>query len=212
MPQGRGTRCSPRPSRMEEATTGVSELDELLARCRDGDALAWEALVRATQGRVYGLALHYLRSAEEARDLAQEVYVKLWRKLDRHDGGPFLGWLLTLTRNACIDRIRMREARPPAEDVVIEAGTPLRDERDDPEQAHQRSDRQHRVRRALAGLGGTSREVLMLKEIQGLDLQEIADQLGVPVGTVKSRAHRARQELARRLLELDPTFGVEARP
>lgn len=191
----------------------MNELDGLAERARGGDDLAWEDLVRRTQARVHGLALHYLRSAEEARDLAQDVYVKLYRKFDRFEGGAFLPWLLKMTRNACIDRIRARDARPPAEDVVVDAATPLADEPGaDGEATLERNERRRLVRRAIAGMGDLNREILTLQALQGWDLQQIADELGVPLGTVKSRAHRARRELAQRVLELDPSFGAEAAP
>ena len=89
----------------------------LVERCRRGDALAWEQLVRHCQGRVYGLAWHYLRNAEDARDVAQEAFIRVYRQLDAFEEGRFLAWLLRITRNLSIDQLRRRKVRPPAEDV-----------------------------------------------------------------------------------------------
>jgi RNA polymerase sigma-70 factor (ECF subfamily) len=106
----------------------------------------------------------------------------------------------------------MRGARPPAEDVVIDADTGLAAAGDDPERAHERSARQRLVQRALARLARRNREILVLQELEGLELRAVAERLGIPLGTAKSRAHRARHELARLVLELDPSLGSQARP
>ena len=96
------------------------DLDQLAARCREGDDLAWEALVRETQGRVFAIAVHYMRDREEARDAAQEAYVKVYRGLDSLDpDAPFLPWLLRLTRNCCIDRLRRLKVRTPEHEVPV---------------------------------------------------------------------------------------------
>ena len=177
---------------------------ELLARCRRGDQLAWEALVRRNQARVYGLALHYVRDAEEARDLAQEVFVRIYTKLGSlPDDGIFLPWLLRLTRNICIDHLRRRKVRPvPAARRVEEPGPDPVDPGPTPEQAWVAGDRRRLVHRALQRLSDVNREIIMLKEIQGLKLEEIAALLDLPLGTVKSRSNRARVELARAVIAL----------
>ena len=97
-----------------------SETAELVDRCRQGDDLAWERLVRTFQGRVYALAYHYVRDADAARDLAQEIFVRVYQKIDTFSGQAFLPWLLRLARNLCIDRLRRIKARPPAHDVPVE--------------------------------------------------------------------------------------------
>ena len=182
------------------------ELEPLVQRCRQGDALAWESLVRRTQRRVYAMALHYLRSPEEARDLAQDVFVKVYGKLDRFQGGDFMPWLLRLTRNACIDHVRRRKARPPVEDWVVDGASPLADERQDPAADQERSDRVRLVHRAMDRLSAINREVVFMHDIEGLELAQIAEVLGVPVGTVKSRSNRARIELAKAILAIDPAY------
>ena len=190
---------------MDEAT--------LVERCRGGDDLAWEALVRRCQGHVYGLAYHYLGNVEDARDVAQEAFVRVYRQLASFEGNHFRAWLLRITRNLCIDHLRRRRTRPPAEDLRADAEDDAapRDTAPSPEQAWLTGARRRMVHEALRRLDGAHREVILLKDIQGLKLDEIAGMLGLPLGTVKSRAHRARLELARQVIAIDPSYGEATR-
>jgi RNA polymerase sigma-70 factor (ECF subfamily) len=187
------------------------ELPDLLRRCREGDALAWEALVRQFQGRVYGLAFFYLGEAEEARDLAQDVFVRLYRNLDRcTDDDTFVPWLIQITRNAAVDRLRRLMARPHRRGISLEAARDLVAATPGPHEEMLRRRRRDLVRRALGRLSVLSREIILLREIQGLSLETIASLVKAPVGTVKSRSHRARGELARVLaamLKDEPGVG-----
>ncbi len=183
------------------------EVAELLDRCRAGDRLAWEALIRLFQGRVFGLALQYAPDPEEARDLAQEAFVRVWRRLDTFRGHEtFASWLLMLTRNLCLDHRRRAASRPPLHDVAVEEARELAGSGDAPDEQLALSRRRRLVRRAIARLTDLNREVLILQEIHGLDVGEIASVLRVPPGTVKSRAFRARLELARTVVALDPSY------
>ena len=167
---------------------------------RRGDPLAWEAFVRQHQGRVFGLAYHYTAHAEDARDLTQEVFVRIYQNLDRiPEAEGLVGWLVRLTRNACIDFLRRRKARPPAWDLPVEEVFALACAEPGPEAAHLAAARRRGVHQALRELTDLNREMILLKEIQGLTLEEIARLLGVPLGTVKSRSNRARLELADKL-------------
>ncbi len=185
----------------------MTDVAAIVERCRQGDALAWEALVREYQGRVFAVALHYLRSSEDARDLAQEVFIKVYRSLDTFTGEGFLAWLLRLARNACIDRLRRLKARPPASDVPVEDSTSLADPGPSPEDTWWSDTRRQLVHRAMNRMSEQNREIIQLKEIQGLKIDEIAAMLALPIGTVKSRSSRARLELARRVVDLDPSYG-----
>ena len=181
----------------------------LVERCRQGDDLAWEALVRRWQGRVYGLAWHYLGNAEDARDAAQEAFVRVYRQLGSFDGDRFQAWLLRITRNLCLDQLRRRKTRPPLEELraADEDDAAPTDVAPSPEQAWLSGARRRVVHEALRRLDGPNREVILLKDIQGLKLGEIAGMLGLPIGTVKSRAHRARLELARHVIAIDPSYA-----
>ena len=199
--------------KVQSERTGASldpvEASALIERCRAGDELAWEALVRRYQGRVYSVTLHYLRHAEEARDAAQEVFLRVYERLDTfHGDAGFLPWLLRLARNASIDRLRRRAARPPADDLVVEDGVELAASGPDAEEQVGLRARRRLVWRAVVGMTEQHREVILLHEIQGLKLEQIAEMLGLPLGTVKSRSNRARIELATRVRELDPAYGA----
>lgn len=186
----------------------MSESAELVKRCRAGDALAWEELVRQYQGRIYSLALHYLRDADEARDVAQETFIQIYRKLDAFRGDELTPWLMRVGRNQCIDRLRRIKARPPAQDIELDDGIELPDDDRGPLAEVESGQKQKLIHRAMGKLSEAYREMILLKEIQGLPLQEIAEMLDLPLGTVKSRSARARVELAKSVVKLDPGYGV----
>lgn len=177
---------------------------QLLQRCQAGDELAWEVLVRTHQGRVCAIAWHYLGDQDEALDLAQDVFVRVYRGLDAcTEPDRFEHWLTRMVRNACIDQLRRRKARPPRQDVPAEDMTSLSAGTPDPEQQWLSTSRQKLVHRALQRLSDINREIIVLKDIQGLPLEEIAGMLELPLGTVKSRSSRARVELARAVVEIE---------
>jgi len=185
------------------------ETEALLARCRQGDDLAWEALVRRYQGRVFALAIQYLRDREEARDAAQEGFVKVYRHLGRLEPGrAFLPWLLRLARNACVDRLRRLKVRRAGGVVPVDEAEEVAAEETSAEEALLAGAEKALVYRALGRLSERSREVIVLKDIQEMKLEEISKLLGVTLGTVKSRSHRARLDLARAVREIDPAYGA----
>jgi len=201
----------------------LADLEQIVERCRQGDALAWETLVRQYQSRVYTVTYHYLRNPEEARDVAQDVFVQrnpeeardvaqdvfiqVYRGLDKFRGDRFVPWLLRLARNCSIDRLRRIKARPPADDVPVEDARHLTAGGPSPEDAWLTDSKKRLVHRALGEMSEQNREIILLKEIQGLNFREIAEMLGVPIGTVKSRSNRARIDLAQRVVALDPAYG-----
>ncbi len=179
------------------------DLSSLLDRCRQGDNLAWEALVRQFERRVYSIASGYASSPDEARDLSQDIFVRLYETRGRWAAADvFVPWLVRVARNVCLDHLRRKKARPPAEDIQADEMWDLASGDADPETELQQAGRRRLVWRAMQALGQMSREVIQLKEIQGLSLQEVAAVLRVPVGTVKSRSNRARLELAEQILAL----------
>jgi RNA polymerase sigma-70 factor (ECF subfamily) len=178
-----------------------------LERCRRGDDLAWEALVRRYQGRVFGVTLQYLRNREEARDVAQEVFVKLYQRLGSlREDEALLAWLIRLARNCCIDRRRRLQVRTPEGEVSLDGAAEVPAREPSPEARTLVSAREKLLYRALDTLDETSREMILLKEIQELKLKEIAEMLALPLGTVKSRSHRARLELAEAVRAIDPAY------
>jgi RNA polymerase sigma-70 factor (ECF subfamily) len=178
-------------------------LSLILDRCKTGDALAWEALVRQFQGRIYGIAYHYVGNPEDARDLAQEVFVRIYEKLETcTDAEMFLPWLIRISRNACVDHLRRRKARAHGKALALDQIVEPPDTRNTPEQQWADSARKRLIYRALQELTELNREIILLKEIQGMQLEEIASLLRVPLGTVKSRSNRARVELAQKVMVL----------
>ena len=149
----------------------MNDLDSLLVLCRQGDALAWEGLVRRYQARIYGFALHYLRDPEDARDAAQEIFIKMYQHLSSiRDGRTYLPWMLRLARNCCIDRIRARKARPhdflaTSDDAVEHASLDP-----SPEESMLKDARKSLLYRALATLSAANREIVLLKDIEQLKL------------------------------------------
>jgi RNA polymerase sigma-70 factor, ECF subfamily len=184
------------------------DLDGLLHRCRHGDALAWEMLVRRFQGRVYSIAYHYVGNAEDARDRDQDIFIRLYQNMRVCKGAEkFIPWLIRISRNASIDYLRRKKSRPTL-DTPIDEMPGMRDGRPNPEEEWQSSSRKRLFYRALQALTGLNREIILLKEIQGLSLEEISAMLSVPLGTVKSRSNRARLELAEKLMAMT---GMEGR-
>jgi RNA polymerase sigma-70 factor, ECF subfamily len=187
------------------------ELSEILKRCVSGDELAWEALVRGYQARVYAITYHYVGNGECARDLAQEVFVRIYRNLHLcADAQMFLPWMIRIARNASIDHIRRKKARPPHQDIEAAGAVNLRAGGKSPEEQSVESSRKRLIYRAICELTDLNREIILLKEILGLPLEEIASMLRVPLGTIKSRSNRARLQLAQKLTALGGNCGSEA--
>ena len=175
---------------------------ELVPRCRVGDESAWRELVGRHTRRVFGLAYRFTGRVDEAEDLTQEVFVKVYQTLGRYreSDGPFGGWLMAVARNHAIDRYRRRkqERLRRADDPRALETMPSRDEH--PIVGLEREERTRLVHRGLRGLPPDLRLPLILCDLQGRPYEEIATELGIPLGTVKSRINRARLELAKRLL------------
>ena len=184
----------------------------LYHRCLEGDELAWETLVKRYQGRVCSVAFGYTGSDEEALDVAQEVFVRIWKNLETcREPDRFGAWVLRIARNACLDHLRRRKARPPAQDVPAEEMVALADTGEATDAAVIERDHKRMLDKAMQQMSPINREAIMMKDIQGLPLEEIAEMLSLPLGTVKSRCSRARVELARVVAGmLDPGPDAEA--
>lgn len=187
----------------ESSVEDTLDLAKLIARFQAGDELAWEAFVRRYQSRIFGLACTYVFDRDEAADLAQEIFIRLFETRAKWAGGhEFVPWMFQVARNRAVDFLRRRKVRRPAFAVPADEAILVADPAEGPEaQAIGRS-RQGLVRTALARISALSREVLVLHDVQGLSVEEAARVLGVPTGTVKSRASRARAELAAHVLAL----------
>jgi RNA polymerase sigma-70 factor (ECF subfamily) len=184
------------------------DLATLLPRCQAGDELAWEAFVRRFQGRIYGMACAYTGHPDDARELAQDVFVRLYETRGRWpEADRFVPWLVLTARNLCVDYLRRRKARTKAAEVELDEAAALTGAEPDPEERAGTSGRKSIVRRALSRLTAISRDIIILRDVQGLSIAEVARSLRIPTGTVKSRASRARVELAEHVLALSQAAG-----
>jgi len=182
----------------------------LVRRCIAGDAAAWEELVQRYHRRIYNICYRFAGSADDAQDLTQEVFIKMYRTLNTYDmeRGAFMTWVTTMARNLLVDHFRKtkqdrvtdsldvapserEDAMPLSEQLPDTAATP--DARAQSQQVGQT------VHRALQKLSPDLREAVILRDLQDMDYKEIATVLKVPEGTVKSRINRGRAELARLL-------------
>jgi RNA polymerase sigma-70 factor (ECF subfamily) len=177
--------------------------EELVQACRDGDGPAWETLVKRHQNRVLNLAYQFTGDRDEAWDLAQEIFVRLYLRLDRYDRDrPFGSWFASLARNLCIDHYRSRRERQRSATVALEEAERIPCPSPAPDRRLEQREQRAMILGALDTLSATSREAIVLKDLQEMTLEEIAQALGLPLGTVKSRIFRARIELGRALLRL----------
>ena len=157
----------------------------------------FEEVVSQQQRKVYSFAHYYLGNPEEAEDVTQEVFMKLWHHWQRIDLTSVRPWLLRVTRNACFDRLRQRRSAakvfvPDADPERIEASPAAAP---GPETEAQRTAFRRHVTQALATLGEPYRSVLILREIQGLRYRDIAEVLEMPLNTVRVNIHRGRRQL-----------------
>ena len=179
---------------------------EIILRVRAGDTDAFEALVLEHQNKVYSLALRMVGNEEDARDMAQEAFIRAFNSLASFRGeSKFSVWLYRLTSNICIDFLRGRAKRRTVslnwEDEDGEEGElEIPDERFSPEARLERTELRESVRRGLDSLSPEYREILLLREINGLSYDEISRALNLEEGTVKSRIARARLALRKFLV------------
>jgi RNA polymerase sigma-70 factor (ECF subfamily) len=186
-----------------ESIGALSDSDgDLLQRCRQGDEAAWRELVHRHTRRVFNLAYRFVGRVDEAEDLTQEIFVKVYQSLGRYraDEGAFTTWLTTVARNQAIDNYRRRREerlrRNPDAEVLDHISSP----EEGPLLSLEREERVQLVHRGLRALPPDLREPIVLCDLQGLPYEEAASVLGIPLGTVKSRINRGRIELAKRLL------------
>jgi len=182
----------------------------LVRRCVAGDAAAWEEIVRRYHRRIYNICYRFAGSADDAQDLTQDVFIKMYKTLSSYevDRGAFMTWVTTITRNLLVDHFRKTKAdrltdsldsapsehedAMPLSDQIADKGLP-------PDARVQTREAAEAVHEALQKLSPELREAVILRDLQDMDYREIATVLKVPEGTVKSRINRGRAELARLL-------------
>jgi RNA polymerase sigma-70 factor (ECF subfamily) len=182
----------------------------LVRRCIAGDAEAWEEIVRQYNRRIYSVCYRFTGSSDDADDLAQEVFIKLYRTLGSYapEKGAFATWVMTMTRNLLVDHFRKSkqdratdslDAGLTEEEDSLSLGDKIQDQSPSADDRIQRRETQEMVQKAIQKLSPELREAVILRDLQDMDYKEIAIALKVPEGTVKSRINRGRMELARLL-------------
>lgn len=182
---------------------------ELIAKAKQGDLSAFEALILKHEKIVYNVALRMMNHSEDARDISQEVFLKAYRSLAQFDErAAFSTWLYRITHNTCIDEMRKRKGKQSyslEEELESEDGTMQRqvaDAGDTPEKRLLREEEKSEILRALDTLSAEHKAAIVLRDIKGLSYEEIAEILELSLGTVKSRISRARNQLKTEIIKI----------
>jgi RNA polymerase sigma-70 factor (ECF subfamily) len=189
---------------VESAAEQPATPDSLIEQCLKGDQSAWEIIVRQNWRKVFNVAYKFVGKHDEAEDLAQDIFLKIFKALGTFDRrANFQTWIISISRNLCIDHYRSvrKERQTIAREVDAGELQPASTDRG-PYHAAEHRDLRTLLRQALQALPVTLRTAVVLRDLQELSYQEIAGQLGLPEGTVKSRINRGRIELAHQLKRL----------
>jgi RNA polymerase sigma factor (sigma-70 family) len=185
-------------------------VNALVRRCVSGDAAAWQEIVQQYHRRIYNICYRFSGSPDDASDLAQEVFIKMYRTLSTFDTtrASFMTWVTTVTRNLLVDHFRKGkydrvtdslDAAPGNQEEGLTLAEVLEDQAISPEARVRSQETQKLVHEGLRRLSPELREAVILRDLQDMDYKDIAKVLNVPEGTVKSRINRGRTELARLL-------------
>ncbi len=188
----------------------IQAVNALVRRCVAGDAAAWQEIVQQYHRRIYNICYRFSGSPDDAADLAQEVFIKMYRTLSTFDTtrASFMTWVTTVTRNLLVDHFRKGKYDRVTDSLDATAGNQedgltlaekLEDRSAGPEAQVRSQETQKLVHDALQKLSPELREAVILRDLQDMDYKDIAIVLKVPEGTVKSRINRGRTELARLL-------------
>jgi RNA polymerase sigma-70 factor, ECF subfamily len=180
------------------------EIEALIQRCLQGDQLAWDAIVQRYRRKVFNVAYKFVGKQEEAEDLTQDIFLKVFKSLGTFDRrANFQTWLISVSRNLCIDHYRsVRQERQAIDHGVDPNALSAASPEPGPVAALEQQDRVALLREALNALSAPLRAAVLMRDIQELSYHEIAERLRLPEGTVKSRINRGRTELARQIRKM----------
>jgi RNA polymerase sigma-70 factor (ECF subfamily) len=199
-----------------KSSNGTVELSdgELVIRSQSGDMGAFDQLVTRYRGKVYAMIVNMIHNEADAWDLAQDTFVKAWKALPRFEArSNFYTWLYRIAHNVTYDWLRKRRVRGDGTEFddsiridTIESAAPTAPKpASRPDESAEKSELRNRIESAIAKLSPDHRDVILLKEIDGLKYQEIADRVGCSIGTVMSRLFYARKKLQTLLKDAHPT-------
>ena len=183
------------------------KLEDLLLLAKKGDGRAFEQIVLQTERAVYNLALSIVKKKEDAEDVTQETYLRLWRAASEVKLESSLKlYILRTARNLALDLIRKNSKRDEIDTVILDAEGEFEiDVADDspdsrPDESYLRKVEKEVIRQSIEELPSAAREIIVLRDIEGLSYTEIADMLGLAEGTLKSKLFRARERLRKLIL------------
>jgi len=176
--------------------------EKMVERCLQGDDAAWETVVSSYAKRIYNLTYRYTGRRDEAEDLTQEIFIRVYQNLKSFcsDSGSFQGWIMKVGRNLIIDQYRRTRRFQQSAGTEEMESMNLKDEKvPSPQRGVEQTEASRFLREGLQALSPELKEAIILRDLEGLAYQEIAEFLGIPEGTVKSRINRGRLELAKLL-------------
>lgn len=184
------------------------EQEQLVAACIKGDPKAYEKLIHCFQTKIYSLAMRMLGDPDDAADVTQETFIRVFRTLNKYRGDATLAtWIYRITANLCLDWLRQRKRKALSSDSPLSWGhetvkRQIEDNSPGPEEQVATAELRREIQAALNKLEDHHRLAIILRDVQGLSYDEIAEVLQCPLGTIKSRINRGRQQL-KQLLEED---------
>ena len=190
----------------------LSGEQKLVERCLQGDDAAWEMVVTSYGKRIYNLSYRYTNRKEEAEDLTQDILIRVYQNLKsyRSEVGSFQNWILRVARNLIIDHYRQVRRFPQAAGSEELETMNIKDEKvPNPQRVAEQAEASKFLQDGLRDLSPELKEAIILRDIEGMAYQDIADLLRVPEGTVKSRINRGRLELAKLLMKRRAALGMQ---
>tara|TARA_Y100001934_G_C12067907_1_gene638586 strand:- start:39 stop:695 length:657 start_codon:yes stop_codon:yes gene_type:complete len=186
-----------------ETETSNKERDaQLIERCQSGDYTAFDELITHYRGKIYAMIFNMTRNEADSWDLAQDVFIKAWKALSKFEGrSAFYTWLYRIAHNVTYDWIRKKKIEGAGEfnDAILNEADPgaltTPKAYDSPDQNMERAELRDKIKIAINSLSEDHREVILLKEVEGLSYQEIAKSINSSIGTVMSRLYYARKKL-----------------
>lgn len=199
---------------MASITESLQPEEALVRRFLQGDAGAFDRLVELCTPRVFNLAYRLVGNRDDAQDIAQEAFVRVYNALPRFQGNAtFNTWIYRIVVNACYDELKRRRRRPSTFTELCDYDEPMRDPAGSvsAEDAAMRNERRRIMQQAIVEIPDPYRMVVVLYDLQGLSYQEISDILETNLGTVKSRLNRGRLILREKLSASRELFGLTER-